>query len=78
VSPETVALSLALACVLVTWRAYLRAIRRHWRHMRRWERIALALCALPLPGPTDELIAAAIMARVVRRARAQEPLSETT
>ena len=30
-------------------------------------RVALAVCALPIPGPLDELAAAAILARLAQR-----------
>jgi hypothetical protein len=33
----------------------------------RWAKVALGLCALPIPGPVDELVAAAILARLARR-----------
>ena len=42
----------------------LRALR-HPATPRRY-RVALALCALPIPGPVDELMAAAILARLAR------------
>lgn len=35
-------------------------------HVPRRYKVALALCALPIPGPVDELIAAALLARIAR------------
>lgn len=40
------------------------------RAARPWERVALVALVLPLPGPLDELGAAALVARVQRRAAA--------
>jgi hypothetical protein len=45
-------------------RGIVRALRsphtpRHWK-------IVLAVCALPIPGPFDELVAAAVLAKLAR------------
>jgi hypothetical protein len=47
-------------------RAIVRALRDP-RVPRRYK-VALALCALPIPGPVDEIVAVALLARIARRA----------
>jgi len=44
--------------------AIIRAIR-HDKVPRRYK-IVLALCALPIPGPVDELVAAAVLAKIAQ------------
>jgi hypothetical protein len=44
--------------------AIIRAIR-HDKVPRRYK-IILAACALPIPGPVDELVAAAVLARIAQ------------
>lgn len=42
----------------------LRALRSP--HVPRRYKIVLAVCALPIPGPVDELVAAAVLAKIAR------------
>jgi hypothetical protein len=44
--------------------AIIRAIR-HEGVPRRYK-IILAMCALPIPGPVDELVAAAVLAKIAQ------------
>lgn len=65
---ETIVLTLVLAGILFGVRAALPALRPIWREARVWERTAIiVLLVLPLPGPFDELGAAALIARIHRR-----------
>ena len=45
-----------------------RALRSE--HVPRRYKVVLACCAAPIPGPFDELIAAAVLARIAARRRA--------
>jgi hypothetical protein len=47
--------------------AILRALRSP--HVPRRYKFALALCALPVPDPFDELVAAALLAKLAQRGR---------
>ena len=35
---------------------------------RRWK-LVLALCALPIPGPADEIVAAAVLSKLAREGK---------
>jgi hypothetical protein len=50
--------------------AILRALRSP--DVPRRYKVALAFCALPIPGPADELIAAALLARLARATTTRE------
>ncbi len=45
--------------------ATLRALRSP--HVPRRYKLILAVCALPIPGPVDEIVAAAVLARLSQR-----------
>lgn len=44
-------------------------IRVAWSHACRWERACMLLVFVPIPGPVDEILAAVVVARVLRRAQ---------
>jgi hypothetical protein len=44
----------------------LRALR--CPHVPRRYKVVLALCALPIPGPVDEIVAAVVLAKIARKA----------
>jgi hypothetical protein len=45
--------------------AIVRALRD--KDVPRRYKIVLAVCALPIPGPIDEVVAAAVLARIARQ-----------
>jgi hypothetical protein len=56
---ETVLLAAAIAGVLLLVRAHAGLIRGVWREARWYEKAALVVALLPIPGPVDELVGAA-------------------
>lgn len=42
-------------------------VRVAWAHATRWERACMLLLFVPIPGPVDEIVAAVVIARVLRR-----------
>ena len=65
---STILIAAPIAALLHTLRRGPGDIRRAWKHASRLERAALMLAFVPIPGPIDDIVAAIILARVLRRA----------
>ena len=66
----TVLLTMWLSVMILGLRASLRnfgSLRAAWKAARHWERVAMLLVFVPIPGPIDEIIAGIVLARVLRR-----------
>jgi hypothetical protein len=68
----TLAIALPVFCGLRTLRTGPRSIRQAWGHARAWERCCMLLLFVPIPGPLDEIVALAVVARVLRRVEAEQ------
>lgn len=71
-STETILLAAWLTLMLHVGRHGISRIRCAWRAARWYERLALCLLLVPIPGPVDELLALLVIRRVLARAREQE------
>lgn len=64
---ETVLLAALFTGALLLVRAHLPLIKSVWCEARWWEKAALVVALLPIPGPVDELVGVLVVRRVVRR-----------
>jgi hypothetical protein len=63
----TLLIALPLFLMLRSLRRGPGQFRVAWQHARAWERACMLLLFVPIPGPFDEVVAAVVIARVLRR-----------